>query len=53
MPKCLRQVVEQITGNERLVNVGDEMRHIGDQWQEVYATLANAGPAKEVLAHGV
>jgi len=25
----------QITGDERLMNVGDEMRHIGDQWQEV------------------
>ena len=25
---------------------------VGDQWQEVYATVANAGPAKEVLAHG-
>jgi Domain of unknown function (DUF4872) len=35
----------QITGDERLVKVGDEMRLIGDQWQEVAHT--NSRPVIE------
>jgi len=44
----------QITGNERLVNVGDEMRHIGDQWQEVAQLFKQASASDNPAApiHG-